>query len=132
MEEPAEPFSPLAKLTLTDETKDMDRHLVQFLSHKPNIFRTNKIQKTPNQQLKFGVPKIPKHVPISKDQKQLPAYASRIAILNSIEQHPVLIVAGETGSGKSTQIRTYSINYKIFKLICSENNGTIGFSLLQT
>lgn len=44
---------------------------------------------------------------ISQQRERLPVFRSRTDILYLLEKHRVLIVTGETGSGKSTQIPQY-------------------------
>jgi len=41
---------------------------------------------------------------IEETQKSLPVYPFKEDLLAAIEQHQVLIIEGETGSGKTTQI----------------------------
>lgn len=40
-------------------------------------------------------------------RKSLPVYAYRDQILEAVKEFPVLIIVGETGSGKTTQIPQY-------------------------
>ncbi|KAA0197841.1 hypothetical protein HAZT_HAZT010186, partial [Hyalella azteca] len=47
------------------------------------------------------------HQPISKQRQRLPVYSVRDHILYLLEKHQCLVVVGETGSGKSTQIPQY-------------------------
>uniref|UniRef100_A0A5K3EGY2 RNA helicase n=2 Tax=Mesocestoides corti TaxID=53468 RepID=A0A5K3EGY2_MESCO len=44
---------------------------------------------------------------IQETRKSLPIYAFRDALLEAIENHQVLVIEGETGSGKTTQIPQY-------------------------
>ncbi|KAH0555932.1 hypothetical protein GP486_006123, partial [Trichoglossum hirsutum] len=44
---------------------------------------------------------------IEETRKSLPIYAFREELLTAVEQHQVLIIVGETGSGKTTQIPQY-------------------------
>jgi ATP-dependent RNA helicase HrpA len=44
-----------------------------------------------------------------KHDPDLPIFARREEILEALERHPVLIVAGDTGSGKSTQLPQYCL-----------------------
>lgn len=41
---------------------------------------------------------------LQAEREQLPVFQHRHRILESLQRHPVVVVAGETGSGKSTQI----------------------------
>src|SRR5258708_28780919 len=44
-----------------------------------------------------------------KHDPELPITARREAILQALKEHQVLIVAGDTGSGKSTQLPQYCL-----------------------
>ncbi|PKI77956.1 hypothetical protein CRG98_001576, partial [Punica granatum] len=44
---------------------------------------------------------------LQEDRKKLPIYPYREELLQAIETHQVLIIVGETGSGKTTQIPQY-------------------------
>lgn len=48
--------------------------------------------------------------PAYKDMQQqrrgLPAYGMREALVAALHQHQVVVIEGETGSGKTTQVRT--------------------------
>ena len=46
---------------------------------------------------------------VFKHDAELPISARRAEILEALERHPVLIVAGDTGSGKSTQLPQYCL-----------------------
>lgn len=48
-----------------------------------------------------------KKMTIEETQKSLPIYPFRQDLLDAIEAHQVLIVEGETGSGKTTQLPQY-------------------------
>lgn len=41
---------------------------------------------------------------ILEERRQLPAWSARDKLLELVQQHPTLVVVGETGSGKTTQI----------------------------
>jgi len=43
------------------------------------------------------------------DKADLPIFAKKDAIVSAIQKHPVLIVSGDTGSGKSTQIPKFCL-----------------------
>lgn len=48
-----------------------------------------------------------KHMSMQEGRKQLPVYPYRESLLEAIRNYPVLIIEGETGSGKTTQIPQY-------------------------
>ena len=48
-----------------------------------------------------------KKMSISETRKSLPIYPFREDLMNAVENHQVLIIEGETGSGKTTQIPQY-------------------------
>jgi HrpA-like RNA helicase len=59
---------------------------------------------------------------IRRFKAALPMYARKIDILNEIQEHQVLLVIGETGSGKSTQLPQYVLDIPAFdkKIACVE------------
>jgi len=44
---------------------------------------------------------------IQESRKRLPVYPYREELLNAVREHQVLIIVGETGSGKTTQVMQY-------------------------
>eukprot|EP01054_Gregarina_sp_Poly1_P004030 Gregarina_sp_Poly_1__4029@NODE_221_length_11248_cov_177_758072_g195_i0_p1_GENE_NODE_221_length_11248_cov_177_758072_g195_i0NODE_221_length_11248_cov_177_758072_g195_i0_p1_ORF_typecomplete_len860_score136_82Flavi_DEAD/PF07652_14/1_2e27HA2/PF04408_23/1_4e26OB_NTP_bind/PF07717_16/5_7e19DEAD/PF00270_29/1_3e14DEAD/PF00270_29/4_1e03Helicase_C/PF00271_31/7_5e13AAA_19/PF13245_6/2_1e03AAA_19/PF13245_6/1_8e08AAA_22/PF13401_6/2e07AAA_22/PF13401_6/5_1e03ResIII/PF04851_15/1_2e05Herpes_ori_bp/PF02399_15/7_3e0 len=60
---------------------------------------------------------------IRQDRESLPVYLFRRDLLKAIKKHPVLIVVGETGSGKTTQIPQYldEVGYsRLGKIVCTQ------------
>ena len=49
------------------------------------------------------------HVPVLRFNEALPIFAKKDEIIEAIERHPVIIVSGETGSGKTTQLPQYCL-----------------------
>ena len=50
-----------------------------------------------------------KKMSIKETRRSLPIYPFREDLLQAIEEHQILIIEGETGSGKTTQIAQYLI-----------------------
>lgn len=46
----------------------------------------------------------PKYQGLLKERQQLPVFKHRSAIVETLKRHRVVVVAGDTGSGKSTQV----------------------------
>ncbi len=49
------------------------------------------------------------HLPPLRFNKALPIFAKKDEIIEAIAQHPVIVVSGETGSGKTTQLPQYCL-----------------------
>ncbi|MBW2706191.1 MAG: DEAD/DEAH box helicase, partial [Deltaproteobacteria bacterium] len=49
------------------------------------------------------------HVPVLRFNEALPIFTQKDEIIEAIERHPVIIVSGETGSGKTTQLPQYCL-----------------------
>mgnify|MGYP001800319144 CR=1 FL=1 len=64
---------------------------------------------------------------IEETQKSLPIYPFKEDLLAAIEAHQVLIIEGETGSGKTTQIPQY-LHHAVSGLLTT----TVLISLAQT
>ena len=54
--------------------------------------------------MKFDIEKRRATLPRPTDPEELPVVAKRDEIARAIAEHPVVIVCGETGSGKTTQL----------------------------
>jgi HrpA-like RNA helicase len=52
---------------------------------------------------------------IKGDIEKLPVFAYRSAIIEAIEANQVVIISAETGSGKTTQVPQYILDYFIAK-----------------
>lgn len=48
-----------------------------------------------------------KRLTIEETKKSLPIYAFKEELIQAVREHQVLIIEGETGSGKTTQIPQY-------------------------
>lgn len=57
--------------------------------------------------------KHPNYAPIREQRKSLPIFSVKPNILATIEHNPVVVVSGETGSGKTTQLPLYLLESMI-------------------
>lgn len=88
---------------------DLEQQLTHFLTHLPQLNKLKGFdpEARPVAQLKFQEPSVPKFVRWSDDQKILPSFHHRLSIVQTIQNNQVVVVAGETGCGKSSQIPQY-------------------------
>jgi ATP-dependent helicase HrpA len=49
------------------------------------------------------------NLPLSRSNQELPIYSKKDEIIKAIKGHPVIVVSGETGSGKTTQLPQYCL-----------------------
>uniref|UniRef100_A0A7S1TH29 RNA helicase n=1 Tax=Compsopogon caeruleus TaxID=31354 RepID=A0A7S1TH29_9RHOD len=57
---------------------------------------------------------------IQEQRKSLPVFRYRKELIQAIRDHQVLIVVGETGSGKTTQIPQYLVEEKFGRVCCTQ------------
>ena len=50
---------------------------------------------------------------LQEDRKKLPMYAYREQLLAAVAEHQVIIIVGETGSGKTTQVQMQHYKYRL-------------------
>lgn len=89
---------------------DFSQRLTYLLKNPPKVNRLQAAKAKPVHQLQFAEPTIPRDVRFSEIQKNLPAYAHRLEFLQAIKNHRIVIVAGDTGCGKSSQIPQYLLD----------------------
>ena len=63
-----------------------------------------------------------KYQALKKDRDQLPVFASKGEIMDAINNNSVVIIRGNTGCGKTTQVRINRvfISFKISLSICAK------------
>ncbi|CAJ1064969.1 probable ATP-dependent RNA helicase DHX34 isoform X1 [Xyrichtys novacula] len=61
-----------------------------------------------------------KLVKIRRDQKNLPIFQYRDRIIELVRTHPVVVVAGDTGCGKSTQVPQYLLSAGFTNIGCTQ------------
>ena len=70
--------------------------------------------------------KLPLQRPLLKSREKLPAYQQRELIVNTIDKNQVVVISGETGCGKSTQVPQLILEHSIQKnmagcsIICTQ------------
>ncbi|KAJ3589989.1 hypothetical protein NHX12_007946 [Muraenolepis orangiensis] len=57
---------------------------------------------------------------LRRDQNNLPIYQYRDRIVELVRQHPVVVVAGDTGCGKSTQVPQYLLSSGFSSIACTQ------------
>lgn len=57
--------------------------------------------------------KSPRAQKLQAEREQLPVFQHRHHILEALQRHPVVVIAGETGSGKSTQIPQFLLEHML-------------------
>ncbi|TNN66622.1 putative ATP-dependent RNA helicase DHX34 [Liparis tanakae] len=57
---------------------------------------------------------------LRREQKNLPIYQYRDKIVDLVRRHPVVVVAGDTGCGKSTQVPQYLLSAGFSHIACTQ------------
>lgn len=57
---------------------------------------------------------------LRREQKNLPIFQYRDRIVNLVRRHPVVVVAGDTGCGKSTQVPQYLLSAGFTQIACTQ------------
>ena len=64
--------------------------------------------------------KLAKIAKMQDDQRQLPIYQFKERIIDMVRQHKVVVVAGDTGCGKSTQMPQYLLEAGFKQMACTQ------------
>ncbi|XP_019717053.1 putative ATP-dependent RNA helicase DHX34 [Hippocampus comes] len=57
---------------------------------------------------------------LQREQKNLPIFQYRERIVDLVRRHPVVVVAGDTGCGKSTQVPQYLLSAGFTQIACTQ------------
>ncbi|XP_072309089.1 probable ATP-dependent RNA helicase DHX34 [Eucyclogobius newberryi] len=57
---------------------------------------------------------------LRRDQKNLPIFQYKDRIIELVRRHPVVVVAGDTGCGKSTQVPQYLLSAGFTQIACTQ------------
>ncbi|KAJ3371791.1 DEAH (Asp-Glu-Ala-His) box polypeptide 34 [Kappamyces sp. JEL0680] len=68
---------------------------------------------------------------IAKDRKNLPIFAFRDQIISAVTSHRVVLIAADTGAGKSTQVPQYLMEAGLDKIACTQPRRIACFSLAK-
>lgn len=94
------------KMKLTENTNDSTKPINSFNNNNNN-------NNNNNERVKLS---------IQEQKRKLPVYEQRYKLLEQIRRHATLIIMGETGCGKSTQIPQYILSARL------QENGKIGIT----
>ena len=105
------------KRNLNDPTKNPQQIKKEIEELKKELVITSWEKRRQKEKIRFG-----KHtsLPISEQRKSLPVFKMRDDLIKAIRDNQFLVIVGETGSGKTTQITQY-LNEEGFS-----NTGMIG------
>uniref|UniRef100_A0A3P8WRP0 ATP-dependent RNA helicase DHX29 n=1 Tax=Cynoglossus semilaevis TaxID=244447 RepID=A0A3P8WRP0_CYNSE len=98
-EEPEESWENLAGLDIKEEGE-----LENNSDRKEGRRREEDRALQASRELLLNLRKSPLAQKLQADREQLPVFQHRHRVLEALQRYPVVVVAGETGSGKSTQI----------------------------
>ena len=86
-----------------------------------NTYRMNQFQQIILYYLDFiQKQKLSKLAKVQNDQQQLPIYQYKNRIIDMVRQHQVVVVAGDTGCGKSTQVPQYLLEAGFKQMACTQ------------
>ncbi|XP_041825881.1 ATP-dependent RNA helicase DHX29 isoform X2 [Melanotaenia boesemani] len=97
-EEPEESWENLAGLDIGEREKDVEERSERIGG------RREEAALQAAREIILKLKKSPLAQKLQAEREQLPVFQHRRRILEALQRHPVAVVAGETGSGKSTQI----------------------------
>lgn len=112
--------------TISNSFEDKLNEISKSASH---IQRNSELDLQLQQQLEY-LEKLPSDSPYKKLLKirhNLPAFKSRVEILECIEANQVVVISGETGCGKTTQVPQFILDHYIAegrgslcKIVCTQ------------
>lgn len=107
-EEPEDSWENLAALDLGDA-----RDNLKSSSDRNEDGRRSAASCEAAKELFLKLKKSPRAQKLQADREQLPVFQHRHHILEALRRHPIVVVAGETGSGKSTQIPQFLLEHML-------------------
>ena len=76
-----------------------------------------------------GAPYTEKYYEILKKRKELPVFEQKEEFLNNLRTHQVLVLQGETGSGKTTQVlqsSSFTSHFRFHSFVWSQDIVNLG------
>ncbi|TRY63932.1 hypothetical protein TCAL_10894 [Tigriopus californicus] len=107
--EPSDPRDLLNRISLQDEDRPLTQAMILEFRHILTLY-IDFLQKE----------KIEKIRKLRQSQANLPIAEYRDVILDKLKTHQVIIVAGDTGCGKSTQVPQYLLNAGYNNIACTQ------------
>ena len=111
------------KLPTKVELQTADTQAVSdSIAVKNNRSQGSRTRRNPalDEELKKAWEKLKKEGPLSGTRQGLPAALTREELRAALNSHNVVVVSGETGSGKTTQVPQY-----LFEFMCEEGKGSM-------
>ncbi|WBW74120.1 ATP-dependent RNA helicase Ucp12 [Schizosaccharomyces osmophilus] len=135
-----EPLLSLSSVTIgTDvlRTKNMISNM-QKDTRKPKLFKRDNEFDTKIYQAWLQRQKNPEYLQRTKDRETLPAFKSKGTVLSHIQSCQSIVISGETGSGKSTQVVQFILDHflseghgNIANVICTQPRRISAISLAE-
>jgi len=94
----SDPSAPVHDLVFAQQLRNMGQ---------PNALATQSAWKRSQQRHINASLGMSRAIPLSEQRKNLPIYALKSSLLEAVKAHDMLVVIGETGSGKTTQMTQY-------------------------
>ncbi|EPY49737.1 ATP-dependent RNA helicase Ucp1 [Schizosaccharomyces cryophilus OY26] len=135
-----EPLLSLSSVTIgTDvsKTKDVISHM-QKESKMPKLFKRDPKMDRKVYQIWLDRQKSPEYLRRTKDRETLPAFKSKETILSSLQSCQSIVISGETGSGKSTQVVQFILDHflsegrgNVANVVCTQPRRISAISLAE-
>ena len=65
-----------------------------------------------------GVPFSARYYSILEKRQKLPVYQFKDKLIDCVKENQIVVVEGETGSGKTTQVSVFLLGFNMFSILC--------------
>ncbi|PIK34095.1 putative ATP-dependent RNA helicase DHX34 [Apostichopus japonicus] len=108
----------------SDDKEDVDKTVFKLPKKYDKRYKINISLRYPPRELldRMETPmmKLSKLVKLKTDQANLPIFKYNDMIVNAVKKHNVVLIAGDTGCGKSTQVPQYLMAAGFDKIACTQ------------